>query len=76
MRTARKARDAERLDTRAEGEKALEELKAHGMQINQVSAEETQRMREKAQPAIQSVIDNVGKPLFDQVQAEIQKAPQ
>ncbi|AYN93299.1 TRAP transporter substrate-binding protein [Pseudomonas sp. LTJR-52] len=76
MEAARKARDAERLDTRAEGEKALEELKAHGMQINQVSAEETQRMREKAQPAIQSVIDTVGKPLFDQVQAEIQKAPQ
>jgi tripartite ATP-independent transporter DctP family solute receptor len=76
MEAAKKARDAERLDTRAEGEKALEELKTHGMQINQVSVEETQRMREKAQPAIQSVINTVGKPLFDQVQAEIQKAPQ
>jgi tripartite ATP-independent transporter DctP family solute receptor len=75
LEAAKKARDAERLDTRTEGKQALEQLKAQGMQINQVSTEETQRMREKAQPAIQSVIETVGKPLFDQVQAEIQKTP-
>ncbi|TWI55035.1 tripartite ATP-independent transporter DctP family solute receptor [Pseudomonas duriflava] len=75
MEAAKKARDAERLDTREEGKKALAQLKENGMQVNEVPAEEVQRMREKAQPAIQSVIDTVGKPLFDQVQAEIAKAP-
>ncbi len=31
-------------------------------------------MREQAQPAIQTVIDAVGQDLFDQVQAEVEKA--
>ena len=53
---------------------ALAALKEHGMQINEVSPEEIQRMREQAQPAIQTVIDAVGQELFDQVQAEVEKA--
>ncbi|HAW62233.1 MAG TPA: TRAP transporter substrate-binding protein [Pseudomonas sp.] len=74
MDAAEKARDAEREDTRREASQALAALKERGMQINEVSPEEIQRMREQAQPAIQTVIDAVGQELFDQVQAEVEKA--
>ncbi len=74
MDAAKKARDAEREDTRREASQALAALKERGMQINEVSPEEIQRMREQAQPAIQTVIDAVGQDLFDQVQAEVEKA--
>jgi hypothetical protein len=46
------------------------------MQVNQISAEEIQRMRDKAQPALQQVVDTVGPKLFEQVQVEVQKAAQ
>ena len=74
MDAAEKARDAEREDTRREASQALAALKERGMQINEVSPEAIQRMREQAQPAIQTVIDAVGQDLFDQVQAEVEKA--
>ncbi|MHA6477380.1 TRAP transporter substrate-binding protein [Stutzerimonas sp. KH-1] len=74
MDAAEKARDAEREDTRREASQALAALKERGMQINEVSPDEIQRMREQAQPAIQTVIDAVGQELFDQVQAEVEKA--
>ncbi|MBU3057483.1 TRAP transporter substrate-binding protein [Pseudomonas indica] len=76
MEAAKKARDFERQDTREEAAKALAQLKEKGMQVNEISAEEVQRMREQAQPAIQKVIDTVGQELFQQVQAELEKAPQ
>lgn len=44
------------------------------MQINEVEPAEVQRMREQAAPAIQKVVDTVGQQLFDQVQAEAEKA--
>jgi tripartite ATP-independent transporter DctP family solute receptor len=75
MDAAIKSRDAERKDTRQEGEKALAQIKEHGMKVNVVSPEEIQRMREAVKPAIQKVVDMVGEPLFEKVQAEIQKAP-
>ena len=75
MDAAKKSRDFEREDTRAEAREALAQIEGHGMQVNKVSAEEVQRMREQAKPAIQSVIDRVGEPLFNAVQAEIEKAP-
>ena len=53
---------------------ALAELKDKGMQINEVDPAEVQRMREQAAPAIQKVVDTVGQQLFDQVQAEAEKA--
>ena len=74
MDAAEKARDAEREDTRREASQALAALKERSMQINEVSPEEIQRMREQAKPAIQTVIDTVGQDLFDQVQAEVEKA--
>ncbi|MGA4323488.1 TRAP transporter substrate-binding protein [Ectopseudomonas hydrolytica] len=74
MEAAKKARDFERQDTREEAARALAELKDKGMQINEVDAAEVQRMREQAAPAIQKVVDTVGQQLFDQVQAEAEKA--
>ncbi|WP_417662805.1 TRAP transporter substrate-binding protein [Pseudomonas sp.] len=76
MQAAVKARDFERQDTREEAAKALAQLKENGMQINEISPAEVERMREKAQPAIQQVTDTVGQQLFDQVQAEVKKAAQ
>ncbi|NQD92103.1 TRAP transporter substrate-binding protein DctP, partial [Pseudomonas sp. CrR25] len=73
MQAAVKARDFERQDTRTEAAKALAQLKDNGMQVNQIDDGEIQRMREQAKPAIQQVIDTVGQPLFDQVQAELAK---
>ncbi len=74
MAAAEKARDAEREDTRREASQALAALKEHGMQVNEVSPEQIRRMRERAQPAMQTVIDSVGQELFDQVRAEAEKA--
>ena len=74
LEAAKKARDFERKDTREEAARALAELKDKGMQINEVEAAQVQRMREQAAPAIQKVVDTVGQQLFDQVQAEAEKA--
>ncbi|WP_028237905.1 TRAP transporter substrate-binding protein [Stutzerimonas azotifigens] len=76
MAAAKKARDAEREDTRAEAARALAALKEQGMQVNELSPEVTAQLREKAQPAIQSVIDRVGQDLFQEVEAELKKAAQ
>jgi tripartite ATP-independent transporter DctP family solute receptor len=75
MEAAVKSRDSEREDTRAEAREALAQIEAQGMAVNKVSPEEVQRMREQAKPAIQTVVDTVGEPLFNEVQAEIAKAP-
>lgn len=75
MKAAKTARDSEREDTRTEAREALAKIKEHGMEVNKVSPEEIQRMREQAKPAIQTVIDTVGEPLFNEVQAAIEKAP-
>ncbi len=76
LQAAKKARDFERQDTREEAAKALAQLESNGMQVNRISSEQVQSMRETAQPAIKQVIDSVGQPLFDSVQAELAKAPQ
>ncbi|GIZ11782.1 TRAP transporter substrate-binding protein [Pseudomonas sp. NCCP-436] len=74
LEAARKARDFERLDTREEAQRALAELQAKGMQVNEIDAGEVRRMREKAAPAVQKVIDTVGRELFEKVQQEAEKA--
>ncbi|MFK4072298.1 TRAP transporter substrate-binding protein [Ectopseudomonas khazarica] len=74
LEAAQKARDFERQDTREEAARALAQLKDKGMQINEVAPAEVQRMREQAAPAIAKVVDTVGQQLFDQVQAEVDKA--
>jgi len=46
------ARDSERLDTRAERVRILDQLKSHGMQVNTISDAELARMRTVARPVI------------------------
>lgn len=67
------SRDFERADTRAASAKALDELKAAGMQIVEMPAEEVAKMRETAQPVMDAAIDTFGRPLYDEVMAELAK---
>jgi len=68
---ARAARDFERKDTREEGEKALADLKAKGMQINEVPAAEVARMREKLAPVNTAIANEVGAGLWQETQAAL-----
>lgn len=67
------SRDFERTDTRADAKKALETLKESGMEITVMPASEVAKLREKAAPVAKTVINTVGQPLWDEVQAEIKK---
>lgn len=70
---AKKARDFERKDTREEATKALADLKTKGMQVNQLSAVEAGRMRDKLTQVNASVATNVGMDLWKQTQDELAK---
>jgi TRAP-type transport system periplasmic protein len=67
------ARDFERKDTRDEAAKALAELKAKGMQINELPASESARMREKLASVNASIAANVGNDLWTETQAALAK---
>ncbi|MDR7095690.1 TRAP transporter substrate-binding protein [Hydrogenophaga laconesensis] len=71
---AKKSRDFERQDTRAEADKALADLKAKGMQINQLSPAETNRMREKLATVNAGIATNVGEDLWKETQAAVVRA--
>ncbi|MEZ5664648.1 MAG: TRAP transporter substrate-binding protein [Burkholderiaceae bacterium] len=73
MDAAVKSRDFERQDTRAEAAKALADLKGKGMQVNELSAAEASRMREKLGAINAGISANVGEGLWKEVQAEIGK---
>jgi tripartite ATP-independent transporter DctP family solute receptor len=68
---ARQARDFERKDTREEAAKALADLKAKGMQINELPPTEAARMRTKLGAINSSIAANVGQPLWDETQAAL-----
>lgn len=70
---AKKSRAFERQDTRAEAAKALGDLKAKGMQVNELPAAETARMREKLAKVNSEIAANVGTELWNQTQAELKK---
>ncbi|RZS56924.1 TRAP transporter substrate-binding protein [Sphaerotilus mobilis] len=70
---ARSARDFERKDTRDEAAKALAELKAKGMQINELPATESARMREKLASVNTAIAANVGAELWSETQAALGK---
>lgn len=74
MDAAKKSRDFERQDTRAEADKALADLKGKGMQINQLSPAEANRMREKLAAVNASIAANVGEDLWKETQAAVAKA--
>ena len=67
------ARDFERKDTREEGAKALADLKAKGMQINELPPAEADRMRTKLGDINKGIAANVGQPLWDETQAALAK---
>ena len=73
MDAATAARDFERKDTREEGAKALADLKAKGMQINELTPAEANRMRDKLGAINGSIAANVGQPLWDETQAALAK---
>jgi TRAP-type transport system periplasmic protein len=73
MDAAKKSRDFERQDTRAEAGKALAELKAKGMQINELPPAEANRMRDKLTRVNAGIAVNVGLELWQATQAELGK---
>jgi len=71
MDAAKKSRDFERQDTRDEAAKALGELKAKGMQINELTPAEAARMRDKLTRVNASIAANVGMDLWNETQAAL-----
>ena len=70
---AKKSRDFERQDTRAEAGRALAELKQKGMQINELTPAEAGRMREKLMAVHTSIAAGVGQDLWKETQDELAK---
>jgi tripartite ATP-independent transporter DctP family solute receptor len=71
---AKKSRDFERQDTRAEADKALADLKGKGMQVNELSPTEASRMRDKLSAINTSIAANVGESLWKEVQDAVAQA--
>jgi len=71
---AKKSRDFERQDTREEANKALADLKAKGMQINELPAAEVGRMREKLAAVNAGIAAEVGQGLWQDVQGAVAQA--
>lgn len=70
---ARASRDFERKDTREEAAKALADLKAKGMQVNELPAPEAARMRDKLTKVNASIGASVGMDLWNETQAALAK---
>lgn len=70
---ARASREFERRDTREEAGRALAELKAKGMQINELSPAESARMRDKLTQVNAGIAVNVGLDLWNETQAALAK---
>lgn len=73
LEAARASREFERKDTRDEAVRALADLKAKGMQINELSAAEQTRMRDKLTKVNASIATQVGMDLWRDTQAELAK---
>lgn len=74
MEAAKKSREFERKDTREEAARALAELKAKGMQVNELSPAEANRMREKLSAIHASIANQVGQDLWKELQAAVAQA--
>ena len=73
MDAARASRDFERKDTRDEAAKAMGDLKAKGMLINELSPAESARMRDKLTKVYALIATDVGMDLWNETQAELTK---
>ncbi len=71
---AKKSRDFERKDTRAEADKALADLRSKGMEVNELSSAEAGRMRDKLGAINTSIAANVGESLWKEVQDAVAQA--
>lgn len=69
---AEEAKVAERKATQAKEEQAIEGLRKV-MQVNEVSAGEMERLRQKVQPVQDKFAREVGEPMFKQVTAELSR---
>ncbi len=70
---ARLSRDFERKDTREEASKAVADLKAKGMQVNELPASEADRMRNKLTRVYASIGASVGMDLWIETQNQLMK---
>ena len=73
MDAAKISRDFERKDTRDEAAKAMGDLKAKGMQINELSPAESARMRDKLTKVYASIGADIGMDLWNETQVELAK---
>lgn len=73
MDAAKASRDFERKDTREEAGRALGDLKAKGMLINEVPVAEVNRMRDKLTRVNASIGANVGMDLWTETQQALAK---
>ena len=73
MDAAKISRDFERKDTREEASRAMGDLKAKGMQINELSPVESARMRDKLTKVYALIGTDVGMDLWNETQAELAK---
>jgi TRAP-type transport system periplasmic protein len=73
MDAAKASRDFERKDTREEAGKALADLKAKGMQINEVAPAEAARMRDKLTRVNAGIGASVGMDLWTETQTALAK---
>jgi tripartite ATP-independent transporter DctP family solute receptor len=69
-----KSREFERKDTREEAAKALADLKTKGMQVNELSAAEANRMRDKLTSVNTGIAKSVGQGTWDAVQGAVAQA--
>jgi len=70
---AKTSRDFERKDTRDEAAKAVGDLKAKGMLVNELSAAESARMRAKLTKVYALIGADIGMELWNEAQAELVK---
>jgi TRAP-type transport system periplasmic protein len=73
MDAAVSSRGFMRADTRAEAAKAVAELKAKGMQVNDVAPAEVARMRDRLTRVNATIGANIGMDLWNEAQAELGK---
>lgn len=74
MDAAVASRDFERKDSRAASLKAIDALKSHGMQVNELSPEELARLKEKSKPAADKFAADGGADVLKDLQAAIAQA--
>jgi TRAP-type transport system periplasmic protein len=73
MDAAKASREFERKDTREEAGKAVAELQAKGMKVNDLPASEAARMRDKLTRVYASIGAEVGMELWSETQTELLK---